>query len=259
MGHGLLNDQVAIVTGAGQGLGQSVAREYAEEGAKVVLVDINPETNQATEKELKDKGFPVLAYSIDVTDYDAYGNMVSEVVENWGRLDVLVNNAAVAFYGTILHDNLKDWRKQVTVNLEAYYMGSKLAAPQMVKQNQGRIINVTSVQGFVASGDCGAYNAAKGGIIALTKSMAVELAPYNILVNAVAPGFMHTPMSFVDGVDEITTEAFQKWYVGMRKVPLARTGYPEDVSGAIVFLASEYCRYMTGSLIVVDGGLTSTF
>jgi NAD(P)-dependent dehydrogenase (short-subunit alcohol dehydrogenase family) len=259
MGRGLLKDQVAIITGTGQGLGLSVAREYAEEGAKVVLVEINPETNRVTEQELKSKGFPVKAYSIDVTDYTAYAKMVAEVVQDWGSIDILVNNAAISLYGTILEDSLEAWRKQITVNLEAYYMGSKLVAPQMVKQDKGRIINVTSVQGFVASGDCGAYNAAKGGIIALTKSMAVELAPYNILVNAVAPGFMLTPMSIVEGVDETTTEPFLKWYVGMRKVPMARTGYPEDVSGAIVFLASDYCRYMTGTLIVVDGGLTSTF
>jgi NAD(P)-dependent dehydrogenase (short-subunit alcohol dehydrogenase family) len=136
---------------------------------------------------------------------------------------------------------------------------SKLAAPYMVEQKFGRIINVTSIQGFASSGTCGAYNAAKGGIIALTKSMAVELAPYNIAVNAIAPGFMRTPMSFIDGVDETTTEPFLKWYVEMRHVPMARTGYPEDDAGAAVFLASEYCRYMTGQVLVVDGGLTSTF
>jgi 3-oxoacyl-[acyl-carrier protein] reductase len=129
----------------------------------------------------------------------------------------------------------------------------------MVQQNYGRIINITSVQGFVASGDCGAYNASKGGIIALTKSMAVELAPYNILVNGVAPGFMHTLMSVIDGVDETTTGWFKDWYAGMRKIPLARSSEPEDVSGAVVFLASDYCRYITGEILVVDGGLTSTF
>jgi len=259
MGRDLLKGQVAIITGAGQGLGLAVAREYADEGAKVALVDINPETTQIAAEELRAKGFQVLAYPLDVTNYDGYGRMLTEIIDEWGQIDILVNNAAISLYGTILEDTLENWRKQIAVNLEAYYMGSKLVAPQMVKQNYGRIINVTSVQGYVASGDCGAYNAAKGGIIALTKSMAVELAPYNILVNAVAPGFMRTPMSFIDGVDETTTEPFLTWYVGQRKVPLARTGIPEDVAGAIVFLASDYCRYMTGSLVVVDGGLTCTF
>ena len=138
-------------------------------------------------------------------------------------------------------------------------MGAKLCAPYMVKQKFGRIISITSVQGFVASGTCGAYNASKGGIIALTKSMAVELAPYNIVVNAIAPGFIHTPMSFMDGVDEITTEVFLNYYVEMRQIPMARSGEPEDDAGTVVFLASDYCRYMTGEVLVVDGGLTSTF
>ena len=138
-------------------------------------------------------------------------------------------------------------------------MGSKLVAPQMVKQQSGRIIHVASIQGFAASGDCGSYNAAKGGIIAYTKSMAVELGRYNIFVNAVAPGFMATPMSIVNGVEEATTPDFLEWYVGRRKIPLGRTGYPEDVSGSVIFLASDYCRYMTGQLLVIDGGLMSTF
>ncbi len=259
MPHELLKGRTALITGAGQGLGLAVVREYAEEGAAVALVEINPETMAQAEAELKYKGHQVLAYPIDVTDYDAYAKAIADVVDKWGHLDILVNNAAIAIYGTILEDKLEDWRKQITVNLEAYYMGSKLAAPYMVEQKFGRIINVTSIQGFASSGTCGAYNAAKGGIIALTKSMAVELAPYNIAVNAIAPGFMHTPMSFIDGIDETTTEPFLKWYVEMRHVPMARTGYPEDDAGAAVFLASEYCRYMTGQVLVVDGGLTSTF
>ena len=176
-----------------------------------------------------------------------------------GQIDALVNNAAVAFYGTILNDTLENWRKQINVNLEAVYMGSKLVAPHMVKRNYGRIISIASIQGFAASGEAGAYNAAKGGLIAYTKSMAVELGQYNILVNAVAPGFMRTPMSFVNGVDETTTPDFLEWYVKRGKVPLRRTGLPEDVSGTVVFLASSYCRYMTGQLLVVDGGLMSTF
>jgi NAD(P)-dependent dehydrogenase (short-subunit alcohol dehydrogenase family) len=248
-----------LITGAGQGLGQAIAREFADEGAAVALVDINPATLAETEAELKAKGHAVLAYPFDITDYEAYGRAIADVVSQWGHLDVLVNNAAVAFYGTILEDTLETWRKQLTVNLEAIYMGTKLAVPHMVRQKFGRIISIASIQGFASSGECGAYNAAKGGIIAFTKSLAVELAPFNILANAVAPGFMRTPMSVVHGVDETTTEDFMTWYVHKRKVPLARTGYPEDVAGTAVFLASDYCRYMTGQLLVVDGGLMSTF
>jgi len=259
MPHDLLKGRVAIVTGAGQGLGAAIAREFVAEGAAVGLVEINPETVAQVESELKAKGGQARAYPLDITDYDAYGRAIADVATTWGHIDILVNNAAIAFYATILEDRLENWRRTIAVNLEAVYMGSKMAAPYMVMQKWGRIISITSIQGLVASGTVGPYNAAKGGIIALTRSMAVELAPYNILVNAVAPGFMLTPMSIVDGVDETTTPEFQEWYVAKRKVPLARSGNPEDDAGAVVFLASEYCRYMTGQVLVVDGGLTSTF
>ncbi len=259
MGRGLLNNRVALVTGAAQGLGYAIAQEFGEEGAKVVLLDINAQALIQVEKQLLGLGHKVWAFPLDITDYGSYGNAIRNVVEEWGHLDILVNNAAIAVYGTILEDTLPAWRQQIAVNLEAVYMGTKMAVPFMVAQNFGRIISTTSIQGLASSGDCGAYNAAKGGIIAFTKSLAVELAPYNIMANAVAPGFMRTPMSVINGIDETTTEDFMNWYVDKRKVPMARTGLPEDVAGAVTFLASDYCRYMTGQVLIIDGGLTSTF
>lgn len=256
---GLLDGQVAIVTGAGQGLGKTIALEFAREGAWVALLERNADNAEQTRREIEAEGGGAAAYALDITDYNHYGKVVDDVVSRHGKIDVLVNNAAIAIYGTILTDTLENWRKQISVNLEAVYMGSKLVAPHMVARGYGRIISIASIQGFASSGEAGAYNAAKGGIIAYTKSMAVELGKYNILVNAVAPGFMRTPMSFVDGVDETTTPDFIEWYVNRGKVPLRRTGLPEDVSGTVVFLASSYCRYMTGQLLVVDGGLMSTF
>ncbi len=256
---GILDGQVAIITGAGQGLGKAVALEFAREGSAVALLELNSQNVEAVRAEIEASGGEARAYALDITDYDAYAKVVEDVVAWKGKIDTLVNNAAIAIYGTILNDTLENWRKQITVNLEAVYMGSKLVAPHMVKQEYGRIISVASIQGFASSGDAGAYNAAKGGILAYTKSMAVELGKYNILVNAVAPGFMRTPMSFVNGVDETTLPDFIDWYVEKGKVPLRRTGFPEDVSGTIVFLASSYCRYMTGQLLVVDGGVMSTF
>ena len=257
---GLLTDRVCLVTGAGQGLGRSVALEMAAEGAVVVLLERNPETLGAVAAEIEKAGGRAHAHALDVTDYDRYGEIVADAAAKLGRIDVLVNNAAInPPTRTILNDTLEEWRRTITINLEAVYMGSKLVAPHMVKQGDGRIIHIASIQGFASSGDCGAYNAAKGGIIAYTKSMAVELGRYNILVNSVAPGFMVTPMSVVNGVDETTTPDFIEWYVTRRKIPLGRSGLPEDVSGTVVFLASSYCRYMTGQLLVVDGGLMSTF
>jgi NAD(P)-dependent dehydrogenase (short-subunit alcohol dehydrogenase family) len=257
---GLLDQKVCLVTGAGQGLGRAVALEMAVEGARVVLLERNPDSVAAVAAEIEAQGGAAAPHALDVTDYGRYGAVVSEVVASLGRIDVLVNNAAInPPTRTILEDSLEDWRRTIAVNLEAVYMGSKLVAPHMVRQGGGRIIHIASIQGFASSGETGPYNAAKGGIIAYTKSMAVELGRHNILVNAVAPGFMATPMSVVNGVDETTTPDFVEWYVDKRKIPLGRTGYPEDVAGTVVFLASHYCRYMTGQLLVVDGGLMSTF
>lgn len=257
---GLLEGKVCLVSGAGQGLGRAISLEMAAEGAAVVLLERNPDTLASVAAEIAAAGGVASAHALDVTDYDRYGAIVEEVAGRHGRIDVLVNNAAVnPPTRTILDDTLEDWRRAIAVNLEAVYMGSKLVAPHMVRRRQGRIIHIASIQGFASSGETGSYNAAKGGIIAYTKSMAVELGRHNILVNAVAPGFMATPMSVVNGVDETTTPEFVEWYVDRRKIPLGRTGYPEDVSGTVVFLASDYCRYMTGQLLVVDGGLMSTF
>jgi len=256
----LLTDQVCVVSGAGQGLGRAVALEMAGEGAAVVLLERNPDTVASVASEISGSGGRAEPYELDVTDYDSYGNVIADVLGKFGKIDALVNNAAInPIAKTILEDDLDDWRRTIAINLEAVYMGSKLVAPHMAKRKEGRIVNIASIQGFAASGGVGSYNAAKGGMIALTKSMAVELGPHNILVNAVAPGFMSTPMSIIDGVNETESPEFIEWYVKKGKIPLRRTGYPEDVSGTIVFLVSRYCRYMTGQLLVVDGGLMSTF
>lgn len=257
---GLLDGKVCLVTGAGQGLGLAVADEFAREGGAVVLLDRNAETVAAAAARITAGGGRAVSHALDVTDYGTYAGVVAATLAEFGRIDVLVNNAAInPSTRSILDDTLEEWRRTIAINLEAVYMGSKLVAPHMVAQGAGRIIHVSSIQGFASSGLCGSYNAAKGAIIAYTKSMAVELAPHGILVNAVAPGFMATPMSIVNGVDEATTPEFLDWYVDRRKIPLGRTGQPEDVAGTIVFLASDYCRYMTGQLLVVDGGLMSTF
>jgi NAD(P)-dependent dehydrogenase (short-subunit alcohol dehydrogenase family) len=256
----LLNDQVCIVTGAGQGLGRAIALEMAKEGAVVALLERNPGTLEQTTKDIAASGGKAIPYQLDLTDYEVYGKVVADLVAKQKKIDVLVNNAAINPPSlTILNDTLENWRRTIAINLETVFMGSKLVAPHMAERKNGRIISVASIQGFASSGEVGSYNAAKGAIIAYTQSMAVELGPYNVLVNAVAPGFMRTPMSVVNGVDETETPDFIEWYVKRGKIPLRRTGYPEDVSGTVIFLASSYCRYMTGQLLVVDGGLMTTF
>jgi NAD(P)-dependent dehydrogenase (short-subunit alcohol dehydrogenase family) len=256
---GLLSGKVALVTGAGQGLGRAVAAEMAAEGATVWMIDRSEEPLGQAAEEIRAEGGRVEPRRLDVTDSDGFARLVKEIAAR-GPIDVLVNNAAINPPTlSILEDTPETWRRTLDVNLDAVWTGSRLVAPHMVRQGSGRIVHVSSVQGFVSSGRCESYNAAKGALIALTKSMAVELAPHGILVNCVAPGFLRTPMAVVDGVDETETPEFRDWYIGRGRIPLRRAGEPEDVAGTVVFLASGYCRWMTGQVLVVDGGMTSTF
>jgi NAD(P)-dependent dehydrogenase (short-subunit alcohol dehydrogenase family) len=232
---------------------------YASEGAAVVLIDRSEDGAAQVEAEITESGGEGHAFALDVTDYDRYRDVVADAVNTYGRIDVLVNNAAVSLPSTILEGDLEAWRATMLVNLEAVYVGSQLVAPSMASQNLGRIVNIASIHAFVTDSGVAAYAAAKAGMVALTRSMAVELAPYNIAVNAIAPGFVRTPMSVVGGIDETTTPQFHDLYIRQRKIPMARAGLPEDIAGTAVFLASDYCRYMTGQVLVVDGGLTSTF
>ena len=208
-GMGLLDGKVCLVTGAGQGLGRAIAVEMAGEGAALVLVDRNPETLSEVASSIAASGGTALAADFDVTDYERYAAAVDQAMKRFGRIDALVNNAAVnPATRSILEDTLDDWRRTLGINLEAVYMGSKLVAPHMVGAGTGRIIHIASIQGFASSGLCVSYNAAKGAIISYTKSMAVELAPHGILVNALAPGFMVTPLSVVNCVYETTRPEF---------------------------------------------------
>jgi NAD(P)-dependent dehydrogenase (short-subunit alcohol dehydrogenase family) len=253
---GLLEGRMCLVTGAAQGLGQAMARAFSAEGARVALLDLQADPLPALQAALPNE---TLAFPLDLTDYERFAEVVAAILAHWGRIDVLVNNAGIYTSGTVLEDNLADWRKVLAVNVEALYMGCKLVAPAMVAQKSGRIINIASIAGFASRGRVGSYNASKGAVIAYTKSLAVELAPYGILVNALAPGFVQTPMMVANGADETQSADFLTWYVGRGKIPLRRVGVPEDVAGTAIFLASDYCRYMTGQVLVVDGGLTSTF
>jgi 3-oxoacyl-[acyl-carrier protein] reductase len=254
---GLLRDRVAVVTGAAQGLGEAIAAEYAREGATVALVDINGDQLARAAAGLGEEGLDVSQFAIDITNYAELQRVVDTVVASHGRLDILVNNAAICYPQPLLETGLDAWRAQLTVNLEAVFMGAKLVAPHMIRQRSGRLINMTSINAFVSSGRWPAYDASKGGIVALTKAIAVELGPYGILANAIAPGFMKTPMSVINGVDESETPEFKEWFVKRRVIPMARAGIPSDVAGLAVFLASDYCRYLTGQVLVVDGGMTS--
>jgi NAD(P)-dependent dehydrogenase (short-subunit alcohol dehydrogenase family) len=248
---GVLAGQVALVTGAGSGIGRATAKRFIAEGATVIGIDRNGEGLAEVEG--------LVACETDLRDHDALRACVESTAETHGQIDILVNNAGMSHYARHAESTLEQWRETMAINLESYYVMAKLVAPTMIERGYGRIVNVASTQALAAEPMVGAYVATKGGIAAWTRSLAVDLAEHGILVNAVAPGCVHTPMSVIDGVDETTTELFQEWYVGQRKIPLARAAKAEELANVILFLSGDQCTYVCGHLLVADGGLTVTF
>jgi len=246
-------DRVAIVTGAASGIGKATAIELSRRGLIVIAIDRDAQLLNELENP------SILTFPADVTDTNQLEKIVSQVADQFGRIDVLVNNAGYSFYERHAESTLEHWRQTMAINIEAMYVLAKLVALHMIKNHYGRIVNVSSTQSLQAEGNVGAYAASKGAINAWSRALAVDLAEYNILVNVVAPGVIQTGMSVIDGIDETQTELFRQWYVQQRKIPLARAGKPEEVAKAIAFLCSEECTYITGQTLIVDGGLTITF
>ena len=254
MSHAL-EHRIAIVTGASSGIGQATARRFAAEGATVIAIARRAERLN----ELHAESARIEPFACDVTDHDALAECVAQTIRKHGRVDVLVNNAGFSYYERHADSTLDHWRQTMLVNLEAMYVLAKLVTPHMIAQRYGRIVNVSSTQSIAAEPVVSAYAATKGGINAWSRSLAVDLAEYAILVNVVAPGCIRTEMSVINGVDETTTPDFEEWYVKRRKIPLARPGAAEEVANAILFLSGDQCGYITGQTLVVDGGLTITF
>ena len=246
-----LKDKVAIVTGARRGMGRTHAIALAKAGAKVIVSDISLEDCEKVAEEIRKTGGEALAIKCDVSKKAEVDKMVAETIKKWGKLDILVNNAGIVEYKPFLDMEEKDWNKVININLKGYFLCAQAVAKEMVKNKSGIIVNIASV----AMGQVGIgfpmlshYCASKGGIIALTEAMALELAPYNIRVNAVAPGWIDTPMASSVDMDEKSKQA------SLARIPLKRPGKPEEVSELVLFLASDGSSYMTGSTVVVDGG-----
>jgi len=251
---------VAVVTGAGSGLGRATARLMAELGASVIVLSLKRAEVETVVKEIQSKGGKAHGLVADVSDASTPSRMTQGAVETFGRLDILVNNAAYFERQEVLKMPEDAWQKMIDVIHSAAFRLSQAAARQMTQQGQaGYIINVTSIEGSYVDPGAAHYGSAKGALNQLTRCLAVELAPHNILVNAVAPGFIDTPMSVVDGKNELEDQAYLEWYVRRRKIPLARAARPEEIAEAILFLASPLNSYITGHVLTVDGGLTCTF
>ncbi len=246
-----LKNKIALVTGARRGMGRTHALALAEQGAKVIVTDIDAGECLPVVEEIKAKGGEAVCLRMDVSNADEVNKVFDETVKLYGRLDILVNNAGVFLPKSALEMTEKEWDRTLAINLKGEFLCAQRAAKEMAKNKWGRIINIASI----ASGGVGIgfsygahYTASKGGIIGMTETMAIELAPLGINVNAIAPGVIDTSM-----VDAANTSKEEMDAI-LSRVPLKRMGRPEEVSAAVVFLASDEAGYITGSTLYVDGG-----
>ena len=248
---GRLQDKVALITGAGSGIGRATAERFAEEGAKVVAADLKAETAQATADAIGGEAFGV---GIDVTDRASIAAVVEETVGRFGGLDVLVCNAGVTIVGSVMDLDEEQWDKELDTNLKSVFLCAKEAWPHLAARGGGSILSTASMAGQWAIPADAAYCASKAGLIMLTKCMALDGAKQNIRANCVCPGFTNTPMidGYFDAQDD--PEASRRFAIGLH--PLGRMGEPLDHANAFVYLASDEASWVTGLELNVDGGIT---
>lgn len=245
-----LRDKVALVTGAGKGLGKSMALALSESGAHVAVVSRTLSDAEATAREIQENGVKSLPMSVDVTKQEDVIRMVEKVLSAFKTIDILVNNVGTFIGGECLAFSLEDWHKILEINLTSVYLCSKFVGKHMVEKQRGKIINISAALGAFGVRESSAYCASKGGVIQLTRALAIEWAKYNINVNSIAPYAMETDMTRTMLEDEKIRTAI------ISKIPMKRIGKPADLSGIIVFLASKASDYITGQVIFVDGGFS---
>lgn len=248
-----LKNKIVLVTGGRRGMGRAHALALAVQGAKVAVTDVDEGECLGVIEEIKSAGGEAICLKMDVSNKVEVDSVFDEVVKQFGRLDILVNNAGIYSPKDALELTEEDWDKMLNINLKGQFLCAQRAAKEMAKNKWGRIINISSIaSGGVGIGFQGAthYAASKGGVIAMSESLAVEFAPLGITVNVIAPGAIDTPMVHEPGKD-LSKEIMEEI---SRRVPLKRIGRPEEVSAAVVFLASEEASYVTGATLYVDGG-----
>jgi 3-oxoacyl-[acyl-carrier protein] reductase len=242
-----LKKKVSVVTGGAQGIGKSIALRLAEAGSDIVIGDVNPEIGKQTAEEIKSKGVQSLFLPLDVSNYEKVEEFTNQTVEKFGKIDILVNNAGVTRDTLIMKMKPEDWDFVLKINLTGAFYCAKCILPFMAKARSGRIINIASIIGLMGNVGQANYSASKGGLIALTKTMAKEYASRNINVNAIAPGFIKTAMT--DKLSEDVRNAMTAM------IPKKSYGMPDDVANAVLFFASDLSSYVTGQVLVVDGGM----
>lgn len=250
-----LKGKKAVVTGAADGIGKAIARELAAQGAQVVLLDLDESKGSRVCAEIRASGGACSFRKLDVTNSVEIARVCKAVVDELGSIDILVNNAGIWRPGTVASLSETTWDAVMNTNVKSIFLVSKQFISSMVEKKSGVVANIASVAGLVGAADASAYAASKGAVVNLTRSMALDFAPYNVRVNCVCPGMMDTGMG--DAVvghyrpEADTTEAKRTWQ------PLGRAGVPEDVAKAVLYMVSDDAAFMTGSALVVDGGLTA--
>jgi len=239
--------KVAVITGSARGIGKSIARLFAEQGAQVVIADILQDDIDKTVDEFTSEGLKAAGFQCNITSEEEVENFMKDIHNKFSSIDILINNAGITADTLLIRMKKIDWDKVINVNLTGTFICTQKAAKYMMKQRHGKIVNVSSVIGFIGNFGQANYAASKGGIIAFTKSVSKELASRNINVNAVAPGFIRTAMT-----DALPEEIQQKY---LENISLKRFGTPEDVGKLVLFLSSEDADYITGQTIIIDGGM----
>jgi 3-oxoacyl-[acyl-carrier protein] reductase len=242
-----LQNQIAVVTGAGRGIGRAIALKFAQEGADVVCVSRTLENSEKAAEEIRALGRKAWAYSVDVADGKAVAEAAEKILSETGRVDILVNNAGVTRDGLVMRMSDEDWDTVLNTNLKGAFAFTKALGRAFAKQRSGRIINVASVIGLMGNAGQANYAASKAGLIGFTKSVAREFASRGITVNALAPGFIETDMT------SVLTEEIKKGV--LNAIPMKTFGSAEDIANAALFLAGPGSRYITGQVLAVDGGM----
>ncbi len=244
----LLEGKIALVTGASRGIGNSIAREFVNQGAQVAFTFLSSvEKGQALETELAAAGNKVKGYQSDASDYEAAQELVKNVLADFGRIDIVINNAGITRDNLLMRMEEAHWDDVMRVNLKSIFNLTKAVTRPMLKERNGSIINITSVVGLMGNAGQANYAASKAGILGFTKSVAKELGSRNVRCNAVAPGFIETEMT-----EELNEEQLKAW---LENIPLKRAGKGNDIANACVFLASDMASYITGQTLTVDGGM----
>lgn len=244
----LLKGKTALITGASQGIGKEIAYRYERAGADIAFTYVSSnDITHELEEELTVRGVKCKGYRVDASDHDATHDMVANVIEHFGRIDILINNAGITDDNLLLRMSEQSWDRVIGINLKSVFNTTKAVIPYMIKQRSGSIVNISSVVGLKGNAGQANYAASKAGIIGFTKSIALEYGARGIRSNAIAPGFIETAMT-----EKLDPKVVQEW---REQIPLKRGGTPDDVAEAAMYLGSDLAGYVTGQVLQVDGGM----